>query len=74
MELIDTQLGGTIPLDFVIDANEDFFALREELQEADDSFEDPFGEGEETPEMTYWFNSEMLEKVEEIHDHLEQSS
>ena len=30
MELIDTQLGGTIPLDFVIDADADFYASLEQ--------------------------------------------
>jgi len=72
MELIDTQLGGTIPLDFVIDANADFYASLEELGAADDVFEDPFAEEEDSQGTTYWFNGDMLEKVEKIHDYLDQ--
>ncbi len=73
MELIDTQLGGTIPLEFVIDANAEFYASLKELEEADDAFEDPFADEEEdSHETTYWFNGDMLQKVEEIHDYLEQ--
>ncbi len=73
MELIDTQLGGTIPLDFVIDADADFYASLEELEEADNVFEDPFADEEEdSNETTYWFNGDMLQKVEKIHDYLEQ--
>ncbi len=73
MELIDTQLGGTIPLDFVIDADADFYASLKELEEAEDVFEDPFAEEDsETTDTTYWFNGDRLQKVEEIHDYLEE--
>ena len=72
MELIDLQLGGTIPLDIVIDADADFYASLEELEESADLFDDPFAEEGETSDYTYWFNNEMLAKAEEIHDYLEQ--
>jgi len=72
MELIDTQLGGTIPLDFVIDADADFYASLEEAKKADKVFEDPFADEEDSNETTYWFNGDMLQKVEKIHDYLEQ--
>ncbi len=73
MELIDTQLGGTIPLDFVLDADEEFFASLKELEEAEDVFEDPFAEeDEESTDTTYWFNGDRLQKIEKIHDYLEQ--
>ena len=71
MELIDNQLGGTIPLDIVIDPAADFFSSLEELQESEDPFDDPFGDEGGTDEYNYWFNNEMLGKVEEIHDYLE---
>ncbi|MCH8961931.1 MAG: MMPL family transporter, partial [Bacteroidetes bacterium] len=48
MELIDLQLGGTIPLDIVIDADTDFYASLEELEESADLFDDPFAEEGET--------------------------
>lgn len=66
MELIDTKLGGTIPLDVVIDAEE------EETQETDDPFDDPFGGEEEQPDVTAsWFNGDRLTKLETVHDYLE---
>ena len=73
MELIDTQLGGTIPLEFIIDADAEFHTSLEESKNADDIFDDPFAdEDEDSEELTYWFNGDRLQKVEEIHDYLEQ--
>ena len=72
MELIDTELGGTIPLDFVIDADAEFYASLEEDEETSDPFDDPFGEEDNSEELTYWFNGDRLNLVETIHDHLEQ--
>lgn len=72
MELIDTQLGGTIPLDVIIDADEEFYAYLEEVEASEDSFDDPFAEEQDTSGVSYWFNMEMLEKAEDIHDYLEQ--
>ena len=71
MELIDTKLGGTIPLDFVIDADEEFAEPEETSEEFDDPFDDPFAEESPDEAVTYWFNSDMLTLVEEIHDHVE---
>ncbi len=72
MELIDSQLGGTIPLDVVIDADNEFYASLEEDEDMADPFDDPFGDEGETEEITYWFNGDRLQIVEEIHDHFEQ--
>jgi len=71
MELIDTELGGTIPLDVIIDADEEFYAYLEELDKEQDPFEDPFEAEGETSGVSYWFNADMLGKAEEIHDYLD---
>ena len=73
MELVDTKLGGTIPLDFVIDADDTATASAEGT---DDPFEDPFADpfaGEEgaAGETSYWFNGYRLTQIETIHDYLE---
>lgn len=69
MELVDTKLGGTIPLDFVIDADETDAASSEAT---DDPFDDPFGQEEgTTDETSYWFNGYRLTQIETIHDYLE---
>ena len=72
MELIDSQLGGTIPLDVVLDADEDFYASLKEDKEMADPFDDPFAEEGDTEDLTYWFNGDRLQVVEQIHDDLAQ--
>lgn len=71
MELIDTKLGGTIPLDFVIDGPIAVALSEETPKELEDPFDDPFAGDTTVEEVTYWFNNDMLTLVEEIHDHLD---
>jgi len=75
MRVIDQQLGGTTPLDIVIDANKDFYEYLKELEsqpEEEDPFDDdPFSEGIEKETENFWFHSEPLLEVEKIHDYLE---
>jgi predicted RND superfamily exporter protein len=71
MELIDTKLGGTIPLDFVIDAEEGFLELEDIPEEMADPFDDPFAEDTPSEDVSYWFNGDMLTLVEEIHDYVD---
>lgn len=77
MEVIDQKLGGTTPLDIIIDPDEAFYADLEESAKPDTTFEDPFAEEEEQTQKeapNYWFHEDMLKKVEEVHDHLESMS
>ncbi len=67
MELIDRELGGTTPLDVVLDATPDFLAWEEE---EDDEFAFEF-EGDAGPVGGYWFDPYQLEEVKDIHDYLE---
>ncbi len=71
MELIDTTLGGTMPLDFVLDGDVASSAGPDETRDADDPFDDPFGGEEETASLSYWFNGHRLAQIEAIHDYLE---
>jgi uncharacterized protein len=75
MKLIDNNLGGTMPLDIIIDPDEEFKEVRDELakesSELDELF---FDETEEAQEPSYWLNSNMLEKAKQIHNHLESYS
>ena len=76
MELIDRKLGGTTPLDVLIDAPAEFFLEEEddeEFYEEDDLFADEF-EDKDSAGITatsYWFKSFMLEEVADIHDYLD---
>ena len=72
MELIDRTLGGTTPLDVIVDAPADFFEPEEEWE---DPFADDFG-----PDMTgsagitgtsYWFNTYRLGDVSSLHQYLD---
>ncbi|WP_291316724.1 MMPL family transporter [Desulfuromonas sp.] len=73
MVLIDRQLGGTIPLDVIVDADPEFFA--EPVDESplfdDDPWEEESG-GAGLSGTSYWYNAFRLEKVGAIHAYLDQ--
>jgi len=65
MKLIDEQLGGTTPLDIIIqfkdDSNDDF----------SDDEEDFMDFGIDYDPADYWFTKEKIDNVKSIHDYLE---
>ncbi len=65
LSLIDKKLGGTAPLDIIISAPENNFVNDYESEDDFDDF------GLETEQYGYWFNSQNLSYLEEIHDYLE---
>ena len=65
LSLIDKKLGGTAPLDIIISAPKSATQTNDEFEEDFDDF------GIETEEYGYWFNSQNLSYLEEIHDYLE---
>ncbi len=73
MKLIDQKLGGTTPLDVIIDAPASFFQEMEE--EKASAEEEIYGYPEEAQSgiagTSFWFNSYMLEEVNRIHDYLD---
>jgi len=83
MELIDRKLGGTTPLDIVIDApadlsehNETDFgsadaALLEELGFDPEEFEADQQEDTSITARSYWFNTAKLQEIAVIHDYLD---
>jgi predicted RND superfamily exporter protein len=70
MELLDTKLGGTAPLDIVINAPINWKGYEEEDFEDDFGFDDDFGSEEEISNG-YWWNTITLNQLEEIHDYLD---
>ncbi len=85
MTLIDKKLGGTTPLDVIIDAPAEFFQADEEIApqpgetdlEADEEFDSLFEEFESEMDenggitsTSYWLNSTMLPEINAIHDYL----
>jgi len=76
MKVIDRQLGGTTPLDVVIDLNAHPSAQRPPAEtappeQAGGEF-DQFSEFDEAPtDDRYWFTASRMAKVVRIHDYLE---
>ncbi|MHC9510032.1 efflux RND transporter permease subunit [Kangiella sp. M94] len=68
MTVIDQQLGGTTPLDIVIDADPDEKSLFAE-DEFEDEFSDEFDSG--SYDAGYWFTRSKLETLEKIHDYID---
>ena len=78
MELIDRQLGGTTPLEIIIDADPDFFTdkVQEDAFAEDDPFEDDFFDEEEAEVglsgSSYWYNSYQIDTLKQIHSYLDE--
>ncbi len=75
MRVIDQELGGTTPLDVIIDLDETE-ALKSTVDaEADSDAGDEFDEFDEFDEAEdeekYWFTSDKMARVVEIHDYLD---
>lgn len=70
MKVIDEQLGGTTPLDVVIEFKD---KPKEEVQKSSDDefddFSDEFAQ-EENAEQ-YWFTNDKLKLIQKVHDYLE---
>jgi len=77
MLLIDQQLGGTTPLDVIIDADPDFLTQKaqEKIVEEDDFFADDFFDEEKVEEglsgSSYWYNSYQVDNLKNIQDYLD---
>ena len=73
MSVIDTQLGGTTPMEVLIDADQNFYEYLEALEKEEDEFadEDPFADQEDKQDENYWFHPNKLMEVEKVHDYLE---
>ena len=78
LTVIDTELGGTTPLDIIIEAHPSFFNAYEQPIEnfEEDEFLDMDFFDDETEEYdigadSYWYNSFRLKTVAAIHDYLE---
>ena len=86
MQVIDKELGGTTPLDVILDADPSFFneqeedvftteALDDEFGDIDDEFMDFFemeaAEPDDLGATSYWYNTFRLGVVEQVHNYLE---
>jgi len=71
MELIDNKLGGTTPLDVIIDPPADFYEQQSdpEEEEEDDDWDEDDNSG--ITGNSYWFNTYTLTEVSAIHHYLD---
>ncbi|MFB3103614.1 MAG: RND family transporter, partial [Pseudomonadales bacterium] len=86
MQVIDRKLGGTTPLDVILDADPSFFEEQQENVFASDAPDDEFGDldddfmdyfeleaaqPDDLGATSYWYNTFRLGVVERVHDYLE---
>lgn len=81
MEIIDEKLGGTIPLDIIINAPEQSAEPATDTEFEDDfaddfggAFEDDFGDdfgASSQGETSYWFTIAGLEQIKQAHDYVD---
>ncbi len=75
---IDRQLGGTVPLDVIIEADQEFLAAKQQQEAAPAAEKDPFADFDEPQAeeglsgSSYWYNSYQIDKLQQIHDYLDQ--
>ncbi len=68
---IDQELGGTVPLELLLEAPETVENDNEDLEE-DDEFADYLDEEEDSfTQQSYWYNRRGINKVKAVHDYLE---
>ena len=68
MKLIDEELGGTTPLEIILKYP---FIQKSEPDSNDDEFED-WGDEEEQDDRKYWFTKDKINKIEKVHNYLEE--
>ncbi len=73
MKVIDEQLGGTTPLEILVDFKQEITPQEEiENEESDGIFAELDAEFEvEKDEAQYWFTAQKMERVEAVHDYLD---
>ncbi|MGD8570914.1 MAG: MMPL family transporter [Gammaproteobacteria bacterium] len=71
MVTIDRKLGGTTPMDVVLDPDTDFKQMQREMAGAEDNPDAEQNAAAGISGNSYWFNIFQLQTVGEIHDYLE---
>ena len=72
MKVIDEELGGTTPLDVIINFPEEASVTEQESFESGGIFDELDAEFEEEKgEAQYWFTAHKMQQVEAVHDYLD---
>ena len=70
MHLIDRELGGTTPIDVVLDLDEDRIFSEEGEDEDDEWPEEEFEDEELAGDPVYWFTRFKVQRIKAVHDYL----
>lgn len=69
---VDRQLGGTVPLEILLQAPEADSSLTQETYQEDDEFADYLNaEEDNVTQQSYWYNRRGIQKISAVHDYLE---
>ena len=75
MKVIDQELGGTTPLDIIIDPDQEFYEIKKELDYESSDLDELYSETiVDQAEPNYWLNPSMMENIQKIHKYLESYS
>ncbi len=66
MKLIDEKLGGTTPLEIILK-----FPAKQKNETNDDEDFDDWEDEEEQDDRKYWFTKDKIDKIEKVHNYLE---
>jgi len=73
MSIIDQKLGGTTPLDVIVQFQAvDLAALAGADEEEEEDLLNPYGDQTEESYDKYWFFEDRMRVIEQVHDYLEQ--
>ena len=67
MKLIDEKLGGTTPLEIILK-----FPAKQKNETNDDEDFDDWEDEEEQDDRKYWFTKDKIDKIEKVHNYLEE--
>ena len=66
MKLIDEELGGTTPLEVILN-----FPQKKTEIEDDDNFDDDWGEESQQDNEKYWFTKDKIDRIKNVHNYLD---
>ena len=71
MRLIDSELGGTTPIDVVLDLDEARIFGEDDEEDDEEWYDDEFGDEDLAGDPAYWFTTFKVERIKKVHDYLD---
>ena len=67
MKLIDEKLGGTTPLEIILE----FPEANEEKSDEEDNFDEDWGDENQQDDEKYWFTKDKIDTIKNVHNYLD---